>query len=62
MASGLRPTLDVTISGNAALAMRFAASSMAPRAGAGAVAPSGRTVLRRACTAGLASTSRGSVR
>src|SRR5438094_11238 len=62
IAAGSRPTLEVTISGNSALAISCAASSMARCAGSGVATPSGRTVLRRACTAGFPKTSRGKVR
>ena len=61
-AAGTRPTLEVTISGNSAAAIRLAACSMAARAGSGAIEPSGRAVSRRGSTAALLSTSRGSVR
>jgi hypothetical protein len=60
--AGTRPLLEVTISGNSALAIRLAACSIAARAGSGAVAPSGRTPSRRDFAAGAESTSRGSVR
>jgi hypothetical protein len=54
--------VEVTISGNSALAMIAAASSMTRRAGSGAAVPSGRMLSRREWVAGLASTSRGSVK
>ena len=53
-ASGSRPMVEVTISGNSALAIIAAASSMTRRAGSGAAAPSGRMLSRRECVAGLA--------
>ena len=62
IACGSRPMVEVTISGNSALAIIAAASSMARRAGSGAATPSGRMLSRREWVAGLASTSRGSVR
>jgi len=62
MAAGLRPTLEVTMSGNSALAMRCAASSMAAQGGSGAGVPSGRTVSRRCAIGASVSTSRGKVR
>ena len=61
-ASATRPLLEVMISGNSALAMSAAASSIAARAGSGASAPSGRTVSRRVSIEGAVSTSRGKVR
>src|SRR5262249_29251326 len=45
-AAGTRPTLEVTISGNSALAIRLAASSIAARAGSGARAPKRPPVVR----------------
>ena len=61
-ACGERPSDDVTMSGNSALAIIAAASSMASRDGTAANAPIGRVdPLRRVGVASSASTSRGSV-